>query len=332
MFLKIIDDADTVRKCRNQLVRRLRTFMNDKIPVRLGHIGASDTKNILWSNDLDIWMSYEKGQGKPFSHAFGVGRPLPGSILAAACEINFPTGGIDRRMGGAFARDRKGQVFVVHRGKIGGGRKGIGKSLFENHYRGVWALMDDGDQESVVAVIGLLKSNRFPRQLGHFVHKVEQIKSRASAPSPQATLSFSEVFFRESLTGTRLTESFRDMAPLCDQGIVIRDLYQTLKAAGFRVGNDLFRDLFVVDGQDRIRMLFHIRTDTMPASLHEGVTRLLLQSLNLSPRTRLFLVVPEFPEPEVWSRLSKKNVELLVYEWQDVRAFFPDLLTRFQGE
>lgn len=332
MFLKIITDTSDVRKCRTLFVRRVRSVMDEKIPVRLGHLGASSASQILWSERLGIWISYEKGQDRLFNHAFGVGKPGPGSVLSATCEINFPVCGIDRRMGGVFARDRKGQVFVVHRGKIGGGRKGIGKSLFDNHYRGIWALMDDGDQETVVAVIGLLKSSRFPRQLAHFVHKVEHIKAEANAASPQATLSFAEVSFRDEWSGNRQSDFFRDMAGLCDQGIIIRDLHQTLKAAGFRVGNDPFRDLFVVDGQDRIRAIFHVKTDTLPASLQEGVTQLLLQSLNIPHPTRLLLVVPAPPEVEVWNRLSKMNVDLLLYHWQEEKVIFPDLTNRLPLE
>ncbi len=332
MFLKIITEADLVRKYRNLFVRRLKTLMVEKLQVRLGHLGASTASQVIWSDNLGIWMAHEKGKASPYNHAFGIGKPLPGSFLAASCEINFPVGGIDRRIGGAFARDRRGQIFVVHRGKIGGGRKGIGKSLFDSHYRGVWALMDDGDQETVVAVIGLLKSERFPRQLAHFVHKIGHIKAEANTASPQTMLSFAEVSFREEWTGNRQGDFFRDMAGLCDQGIVIRDLYHTLKTAGFRVGNDPFRDLFLVDNQDRIRAIFHVKTDTLPISLQEGVTQLLLQSLNIPHRTRLFLALPAPPEAELWRRLSKMNVDPLIYTWRGEKAIFPDLVSQLHRE
>ena len=325
MFLKIIDDVEMVKKCRKQFVRRLRSCAEEKIPVKLGHIGASLASEVFWSENLGIWMSFGEGDARRFNHGFGVGKPLPGGVLSATGEINFPTGGIDRRTGGVFARDRKGQIYVVHRGKIGGGRRGIGKSLFDTHYRGIWALMEDGELETVVAVIGVLKSTRFPRQLAHFIHKIEQIKSLAGAPSPQAVLSFAEVSFREEFTGTRQCEFYRDIAELCDQGIVIRDLFQSLKDSGFRVANDPFRDLFIVDQKGRITTIFHIKTDILPPSIHGGVTQLLLQSLNLTHRTRLVLVVPSLPAVDVRDRLRKMNVELLVYTWQEEKAFFPDL-------
>ncbi|NLN59362.1 MAG: hypothetical protein GX147_01385 [Deltaproteobacteria bacterium] len=272
-------------------------------------------------------MVCEKGDDR-FFHAFGSGKPKPGGLLAASCEINFPTGGIDRRTGGAFARDHRGQVFVVHRGRIGGGRKGIGKSLFDTHYRGVWAMMDDGGQETVVAVIGLLKSDRFPRHLAHFVYKVERIKNETNAPSSQTTLLFPDVSFREEWTGRRQADFFRDMAGMCDQGVIVKDLCRELKTGGFRVGNDPFRDLFLVDDQGRIRVIFHVLTDVSPSSLQEGVTQLLLQSLNISRKTLLGLAVPRLPEADAWNRFSKLNVDLFPYTWENDRASFPDLLNR----
>ncbi len=329
MFLKIITDEDTVQRCRKQFARRLRSCVSEKIPVKLGHIGASNASKILWSERLGIWMSFGDGKGRRFAHAFGTGKPLPGDVLSATCEINFPAGGIDRRIGGAFARDRKGQIYVVHRGKIGGGRRGIGKSLFDAHYRGVWALMEDGEMETVVAVIGVLKSMRFPRQLAHFIHKIEQVKSLVGTSSLQTVLSFAEISFREELTGARPCDFYRDMANLCDQSIVIRDLFQTLKSGGFRVANDAFRDLFVIDDQGRIATVFHIKTDILPASLHDGVTQLLLQSLNLPRRTRLILVIPALPAADLLARLEKRHIETLTYAWHGEKACFPDLADIF---
>jgi len=122
------------------------------------------------------------------------------------------------------------------------------------------------------------------------------------------------------------------MAGLCDQALVVRDLYQALKAKGYRVANDPFRDLFILDGTGRIMSLFHIQTDMRPAALQSGVAQLLLQSLNLPHRTRLFLVIPACPEPGFRQRLQKTTVEILVYQWQGEEASFPELETNWDRE
>ena len=90
-----------------------------------------------------------------------LGLPDGTSALPITCEINVPVAGIDRKLGGAFARNRDGRTFVVHRGLIGGAKKGVGKSLFASRFRGVWSALEEGRAVTPVAVIGELASPRF---------------------------------------------------------------------------------------------------------------------------------------------------------------------------
>ena len=50
-------------------------------------------------------------------------------------EINIPVIP-DGRVGGVFVRQTStGKIYLMHHGKIGGGRKGIGKTAFLNGFR-----------------------------------------------------------------------------------------------------------------------------------------------------------------------------------------------------
>ncbi len=135
-MLKVVEEESAIRRYQRQFVRAFRPLAEETIPVNLGHPGASVRARVSWSNRLGIWFFSRRIGTLGYWHAFGIGRPEGGANIPITCEINFPLCGIDRRTGGAFAEDHAGRVFVVHRGKLGGGRKGIGKSLFENHYRG----------------------------------------------------------------------------------------------------------------------------------------------------------------------------------------------------
>ena len=50
--------------------------------------------------------------------------------------------------------------------------------------------MDDGGEETPVALIGVLHSPRFARQIAQFVRKIARIKESAAARSAQAELTF----------------------------------------------------------------------------------------------------------------------------------------------
>ena len=180
-MLKIIQDAGTISRCQRLFVRRFKPFVNEKIPVKIGHQGASFTAKVSWSDSLGIWMVSPKSEEERYGHLFGVGRPAPAGHVPIACEINFPAKGVDRKIGAAFAGDHRGRVYVVHRGKIGGGQKGIGKTLFENRYHGVWTDLEDNGTTVTVAVVGDLHSTRFPRQAAQFCPKSHEAQGRSGS-------------------------------------------------------------------------------------------------------------------------------------------------------
>ncbi len=324
-MLKVVADESAIRRYQRQFVRNLKAAAAETIPVKLGHPGASEKAKVAWSERLGIWFFSRKIAGSRYWNGFGVGRPEGGGNVAITCEINFPLYGIDRRTGGAFAHDRSGRIFVVHRGKLGGGRKGIGKSLFENRYRGVWKTMDDDGEETTVAVIGVLQSPRFTRQIAQFVHKIARIKEAAAAPSSQAELSFNERRVREDLIGEQHCEPKSETGAECDHGLIVRDLAEALKKRGLRTANDGQRDLLIIDRQDRIRAVFQVLTETTLPDLHAGATRLLLNGQGLPENPLLVLALPDSPENALREKLKRLNIDLLIYGWQEDLALFPGL-------
>lgn len=324
-MLKVVENEPAIRRHRRQFIRSLKLLTDEVIPVELGHPGASIRAKVAWSERLGIWFFSRKIADHRYWHAFGVGRPESGSHISITCEINFPLCGIDRRTGGAFAEDGAGWVFVVHRGKLGGGRKGVGKGLFENHYRGVWEIMDDGGEETPVAIIGVLHSPRFARQIAQFVRKIARIKETAAARSAQAEFTFDELSVREDLIGDLCPDQERETGSDCDRGLIVRDLSETLKGHGLRTGNDGSRDLLVMNREGRIRAVFQVRTEMSLAGIHAGATQLLLNGLSLPGDPLLLLALPRTPEDALREKLKRLNINLLLYAWEGDRAVFPGL-------
>jgi hypothetical protein len=270
-------------------------------------------------------MFHEKIADSRYWHAFGTGKPSESSHIPITCEINFPIRGIDRRVGGAMAADRYGRIFVVHRGKIGGGQKGIGKALFEDHYRGVWATMEDGSVDTTVALIGELNSARFVRQITHFVRKVDKVKDLISSRSSQLEITFDELRFREELVGAAYDKVEHNPQAKCDHGLIVMDMYTALNSHGCKAGNDLTRDLFTVNTKGKVAVIFQVVTDTSTATLNSGTAQLLLSNIDLPERPRLVLAVPDNVDEALESKLRKLGVDILVYEWQGNNAVFPKL-------
>lgn len=115
------------------------TFLYSRLPqtvdLKFGHPGRSFREPVHTNGNL-WYFTRLAGQPSPnrYWNAFGLlSSEQPSSIVV---EVNFPIQGVNRRIAGILARDDvTGIVKVLHRGGIGGGRKGIGKHAFLDWYR-----------------------------------------------------------------------------------------------------------------------------------------------------------------------------------------------------
>jgi hypothetical protein len=324
-MLHVVDNELAIRRHQRIFARNFRILERETIPATLGHLGASEKVKVSWSEKLGIWFFSRKVAGHRYWNAFGVGRPESGQAVAIVCEINFPLCGIDRRTGGAFAQDQAGHIFVVHRGKLGGGRKGVGKSLFESRYRGVWEWVDDGSERSPVAVIGALQSPRFVRQIAQFVRKIALIKEAAVARSSQAELTLDELGLREELIGANYRDREPEIGAELNRDLIVADLAGALKKWNLRVGNDGDRDLIVMNRNKGVRAVFQVVTETTPWDVHAGAMQLILNGLDVPDDSLRVLVLPATPESALGERLKRLGVDVLPYAWQGELATFPGL-------
>lgn len=63
---------------------------------------------------------------------------------------------------------------MLHRGRIGGGKSGIGRKLFEAHFKGDWAIVEGNS----LAVVGELERSDFPKRVADFVREVLRIREQ----------------------------------------------------------------------------------------------------------------------------------------------------------
>jgi hypothetical protein len=324
-MLKVITDQKAIKKYIRLFVKNFKPFIDETIKVKLGHQGASLPAKVLWSKKLGIWLFPHTINEIRYWNAFGKNKPREGSILSATAEINFPWEGIDRKIGGAFAEDAWGNIFVIHRGKIGGGKKGVGKSLFEHNYRGVWSFMEDGDSITQVAVIGALNSGRFALQIALFVKKIEKIKSTA-AISPQTEMNFAEIAFREDLVGTVPSPNESEVFTACDCDLVVMSLANLLIRWKFRVGNDTNHQLFLIDpSEGKISHIFEVLADIKEKSVMAAAAKLLLQSTADEGSPLPIMVLPEDGINTYAQELEKINISAIGYRLEGERIIFPDL-------
>ena len=326
-MLKILSDESTVRRCQRLFIRALKPCVTDRIAVKIGHPGESVRAKVFWAEDPGIWFHSKAVAGDRYWNAFGIGKPSAGGAVSSTIEINIPTISRDRKIGGAFAQNEEGKVFLVHRGKIGG-RRGVGKSLFEAQYRGVWAEVEDGTTRSAVVIIGELQSPLFVRQLAQFVRKIEAIKDLGADDDPQAKIFFDDSRFREVFIGGRYVPAGRDYASECSRDLAVLDLAHRLRELGMRVKSNPDGDLFTGDAAGQEAAVFEVIAGVSAALLERGAARLLLRSLNLPQEPRRFLVVPAKLEEGWEAPLLKLGIHVIPCSWENGVATFAGLADR----
>lgn len=179
----ILSDRFEIEKCQRLLERSFGEYVDDEIPARIGHQGYThELQKVRWAAKLGIWIHSEYlHKRKYYWNAFGVKRPRPGGAAEITIEINSPLSGINTRIAGAFARSGAVELFLLHRGKIGGGRKGIGQALFEERYKGEWVTALEDGPPSRFALIGALESRELGQRISRFVHEVDAMKRSRSS-------------------------------------------------------------------------------------------------------------------------------------------------------
>lgn len=169
----IIDDAETLAAAQLLFKEKIIAALPQTIRCTVAGIGGGFETEVHYSPELDLWYA-QQIQEKKCWNGFGIGAPVANKKVALAAEINFPADSINRALSGAFARDEDGCIFVLHRGKIRGG-----KALFFRHYHGETVNADDGGKTDNFALIAALDAADFAAKLAAFVRQILAIKAAA---------------------------------------------------------------------------------------------------------------------------------------------------------
>lgn len=172
-MFSIISDAASIRAAAQQLDANLRVALPDRIDCSVGGAGGSFATTVAYAPSLDLWYAAQQND-KTYWHGFGNGAPQAGKKVALASEINIPADGLNRAISGVFACDDAGRVWLLHRGKIRGG-----KALFFAHYNGTTVTVQDGDKEDSCALIGAVDDPEIAAHIARFVAAVVHIKAVA---------------------------------------------------------------------------------------------------------------------------------------------------------
>ena len=173
----VITSPEKLAAAQALFTETLLAALPQKAACTVSGAGGGFETEVAYSPELDLWYAMQ-AQGKKCWNGFGIGQPVAGKKVSIAAEINFPTEGLNRAVSGVFAEDDDGGVWVLHRGKIRGG-----KALFFRHYHGETVSADDGGKPDDFARIAALDDTAFAGKLADFVRQIIAIKAAAKKDS-----------------------------------------------------------------------------------------------------------------------------------------------------
>ena len=178
----VLVKENEIKECQEELVSRLHAAGKPR-KIRAGFQGGNVKLNALWFPKEGFWWGYQKLLDVPMPrHWNAFGHEKSESVLDApgsrniTCEINFPLSGGSWRITGALAKDDDGKIYIVHTGKIGGGRKVVGMNQFKEIFGGIWIGVTSSRGEKIVVKVSLLDDMNLVSNLGRFVRQMHEIK------------------------------------------------------------------------------------------------------------------------------------------------------------
>jgi len=306
-MLRAIADKEKVARCYELFKSRINGLGGKKLTVRVGFRMSNELESIVWVEDYDFWHELSAD----WWNAFGAGRPSLTGTNSIVCEINFPDKGIDRRVGGVFAESGDGTLYVLHRGRIGGGRKNIGKRGFVNSFTGKLIEFVDGDAVSRGVPVACFESRNFASQLSFFVHEVERFKENVAVNKKYADVVVPKGFYVPPYLGRWKRESTDPVDESFEHGLVVNTIANVLVTRGVRVETDWKNDLTTFSRLGTVRTVYEVETSRCDNSVYVAIGRLAGTSKRLGGKIRKVLALPG---GYTGSSLHGKSVE------SDIRA------------
>jgi len=133
MQLTAITSLRRVEKLVEQFRDRLRSIETED-ERKVGNPSSTSICTVDIHRDHGFWVVLDdRSIDTQTWHVFGLINDrldTPDSTLEHVCQINFSYEGDVGRVGGLFAQDQRGNIYITHSGGVGGGRAGIGKNAF----------------------------------------------------------------------------------------------------------------------------------------------------------------------------------------------------------
>ncbi len=327
------------------LVKKLKLGCKECKGKVLGFQGGNIKCNVWWNKKHDFWYYLESDKGKKPGYTvnrssnnsvlkrkakkriprtvlfLGQGNPNFKKNLSITVEINMPMDSLSRQVAGCFLVDSKGEFYIGHSGKIGGGRKGIGRAAFAGWYSQPSYSVDWEGKIRELLFCFKIKSKGFQEELKKYVSKVEEFKEIAIINPDIINKSNSKLnlkSYAKEFSGLRKSYSVeQQIQAKVTHGDVVDGLKNELETRfKYKVYSDNRRDLYIEKSRGVKPMIFEIKTGVLSGDLVKAIGQLFYYPaiFEMDQNTKRFLVIPNQVENDQINYLETLGIKVIRYK------------------
>lgn len=289
----------------------------------LGDQGGSSEVTLYIRRDLGIWMGKERLIERGyFWLPFGV-LPLKASgNLNIVVQLNRPRTMRATGLAGLLLEDDQRDRWLCHTGRIGGGRRGIGRGTFLAWTsRPAVDVVDNRGRADVALPIARLGDPRLDADVAEFVHEVASFKMSLAAKAVSGASKFGGN--ARELEGSTVVASRRGYQMTRTHATVRNRLADLIEKTGRRVSRDAARDIIAGD-PNWPEFEFEIKPSTDSQSFYTAVGQLTVHSVK-TPAKRRVAVLPHTTKQWQVDSLRKLGIDLVTYRIYSKRIVFSNL-------
>ena len=306
-MLSLLEETNGKKVAQAVLEGNLKSVLKSRGTHNVGFPGGNVDVDLYSEGYGELWVAFggvSKDAAIPrYWNAYGVYEPHQ-STQSITVEINIALTSNSAQVAGFFAKDNEtGDIFLMHSGKIGGGRSGIGKSAFLVWSKAKLVEVSAGDRQfrSGIAV-GKISDPDLAGRIWTFVQGVFRFKEQAAsgALSTDAFKQQVEEFERYSkeFSGKKRGSHGGRFEYLTYHGDIVQKLYdeKTLRLAkGEKVFNSNLIDLFV-KRNGVLSEVYEVKTGVGRQMLYTAIGQLLTHATNGRDDVAKVLVLPSEEE------------------------------------
>jgi 5-methylcytosine-specific restriction protein A len=228
----IVTSENEIKKCQHIFAENIKEKLKEQGDFTIGYPGGDKNSHFYYNSE--IWFSTSQAKNsKKFLNQFGLSKNLKkkGSNNITV-QINIPINGIDKKVAGIYALNKKNnELYIFHRGKVGGGRKGIGKKAFLNWSQSNLTNVYNLNFLDQAILIGKLSDKNLTSKLSKFIKKVAKFKEVVELDDVCDAIFLSDDELKERISATDLKKSHDKNTTTFNRNIYISE-YVKRRAKG----------------------------------------------------------------------------------------------------